>query len=288
MPGFPKPAPAASKSVLERWTTDMAREDGLAVDRVRRGISFMVVSAVLTQLIDTRGVPLFILKGGVAMELRFGMRARTSKDYDTAFREDLQNLEAVLELARRHPVGRFVVTAGPSEPIGTTGSLRTPLRITYGPRPWATVKLEASRAEGGSGDPAEIDYRAPVPDLSVFGFEAQSDVPCLPVRYQIAQKIHACTEVLPDRDNDRFRDLIDLLLLAELVADDEWPAVRAACMEVFSLRRKQAWPPTVTVYPGWPEAYSALATETEFSITDVTTAAAAVHSVLARIDSKGP
>ena len=61
MPGFPKPAPAASKSVLERWITDMARGDGLAADRVRRGISFMVVSAVLTQLIDSRGVPLFIL-----------------------------------------------------------------------------------------------------------------------------------------------------------------------------------------------------------------------------------
>jgi hypothetical protein len=54
----------------------------------------MVVSAALSHLVDETGVPLFILKGGVAMELRFGLRARASKDYDTAFRQELARLEA--------------------------------------------------------------------------------------------------------------------------------------------------------------------------------------------------
>lgn len=41
------------------------------------------------------------------------------------------------------------------------------------------------------------------------------------VRYQIAQKIHACTEVPEDdRPNDRFRDLIDIQLLHELIPPD--------------------------------------------------------------------
>ena len=35
----------------------------------------------------------------------------------------------------------------------------------------------------------------------------------------MATKLHAVTERVPDRENDRFRDLIDLLLLRELQPD---------------------------------------------------------------------
>jgi len=38
-------------------------------------------------------------------------------------------------------------------------------------------------------------------------------VPCVAVRWQIAQKLHACTETFEVGENDRFRDLIDLPLL---------------------------------------------------------------------------
>lgn len=37
MPGFPKPAPANDARGLERWILDKAREDGVAVERLRRG-----------------------------------------------------------------------------------------------------------------------------------------------------------------------------------------------------------------------------------------------------------
>jgi Nucleotidyl transferase AbiEii toxin, Type IV TA system len=143
----------------------------------------MVISAVLSEIIDEEGVPLFVLTGGVAMELRFRTRARASKDYDAAFRRDLAHLEDVLAQSSYNPVGQFVVNAGAPEPIGPTGAIRLPLKIGYGRKPWATVMLEVSRAEGGSTPPHEIDYQSPSPDLSIFGFEPQRDVPCLPVRY---------------------------------------------------------------------------------------------------------
>ena len=161
--------------------------------------------------------------------------------------------------------------------------MRVTLRLTYLNAPWATIPLEVSPVEGRSGDPAAIDYRRPAPDLSVFGLEPQGDVPCLPVRYQIAQKLHACTEATTNKENDRFRDLIDLLLLEELVGEDGWPDVRAACLEVFALRRKHAWPPAVTVFPGWPVAYADLAEVTAFPIRAVADAAAAVARLVDRI-----
>ena len=281
---FPKTKPPATSRILDRWISDKARADGVAVDRARRSLSFMVVSAALSQLIDEAGVPLFMLKGGVAMELRFGLRARASKDYDTAFRQEMTHLEVVLDAAQRHPVGKFVVSAGPARPIGPTGALRILLTIRYGTQPWGKVTLEVSAIEGGAGRAEEIDYRKPSPAFSMFGIEeTQTDVPCLPVRWQMAQKLHACTEILGHKENARFWDLFDLLLLEELVADDAWGDLRAACEEVFSLRGKHSWPPTVTVSPGWLAPYADLAEKAEFPITDVHAAADAVTAIIARI-----
>ena len=104
------------------------------------------------------------------------------------------------------------------------------------------------------------------------------------LRYQIAQKIHACTEVYADgRENDRFRDLIDLQLLAGLVADEDWAGIRVACLEVFEGRVKHPWPPSVTIYESWSAGYRSLAEQTQFSVVDVRDAADAVHQLIARI-----
>ena len=44
MPGFPKSRPPANAKALETWISQKAHEDGVAVSRARRGISFMVVT----------------------------------------------------------------------------------------------------------------------------------------------------------------------------------------------------------------------------------------------------
>lgn len=283
MSSFPKGRPPASMTILERWIYDKAREDGIVPERIRRGISFMVVSAALARLTDRDGVPLFLVKGGVSMQLRFGIRARASKDYDAAFREDLAALEDVLARAPSQPIGPFTVSAGPIAPIGPTDAVRALLTIRFANRAWGSIPLEVSKAEGRSGRPQSIDYRRPTPDISLFGLETIDDIPCFPVRYQIAQKLHACTEVLEHKDNDRFRDLIDLLLLEELVGEAEWPAVRAACEETFAIRAKHSWPPTVTIFPAWPDGFAALAAETGFEPSDVGEAAARIEAMISRI-----
>jgi len=77
-------------------------------------------------------------------------------------------------------------------------------------------------------------------------------------RYQTNRaKIHACTGVYTDgRENDRFRDLIDLQLLRDLVEDGGLTSVREACTEIFALRDKHAWPPKVTVYLSWAAGFA--------------------------------
>jgi len=99
MPGFPKSRPPANRVALERWINQKAQDDGVAANRLRRAVSFMVLSAVLARFVDEQSAPLFLLKGGVAMELRVGVRARASKDAAQiqAARKQLQAVWAGLQ-----------------------------------------------------------------------------------------------------------------------------------------------------------------------------------------------
>ncbi len=98
------------------------------------------------------------------------------------------------------------------------------------------MPAEPAPAEGGAGD--EIEH-VPARALDPLGIDGLTNVPCLSVRYQIAQKPHACTEVFGEGPaNARFRDLIDVLLLRELLTVDDLPRIRAACIETFALHGK--------------------------------------------------
>lgn len=129
----------------------------------------------------------------------------------------------------------------------------------------------------------EIDH-VPAKPLDLVGLTGPETVPCIAVRWQIAQKLHTCTEAFAAGENDRFRELIDLQLLEDLVDDDEWPDVKAACHEVFGSRGKHPWPPDVTVYESWEAGYRTLAEDLGLTVVDVHEAAAAVARLIERID----
>jgi hypothetical protein len=279
----PSRKPPHNVQVLERWVGELARNDGIAPGRVRRWISFMVVAGILDHARDEGDDPLFVLKGGAALELRLGLRARATKDFDATYRDEVAGMLIRLDDALRQGHGDFTATRSEPEPIVETRAQRLDIKLSYRGRSWATVRLEIAPAEGIAG--REID-RVPGKALDSLGIEVPADVPCVSVRYQIGQKLHACTE-RPEtgRSNERFRDLIDLLLLEELIDDDEWPSVRAACEELFSLRAMHLWPPEVTVFDSWPDGYRALAAELDFPIADVASAASAVRQLLAKIAS---
>jgi hypothetical protein len=130
----------------------------------------------------------------------------------------------------------------------------------------------------------DIDH-VPALSLSHVGLEGPATVACIAVRWQIAQKLHACTERPLDRINDRFRDLLDLQLLGGLVPEVGWPRVRKACVDVFAGRSKHAWPPNIEVPATWHAGYRALAEDIGFHVADVEEAAEAVRQLITRIHS---
>ena len=114
------------------------------------------------------------------------------------------------------------------------------------------------------------------------------------VEYQIAQKLHACTD--PDteeRPNLRVHDTVDLVLLREtFFASGATPSLRAACESVFAARvteaaatgeiEPRAWPPTLIAHAHWTEPFSRLAAESAID-GDLAAAIASINGWIAEI-----
>jgi hypothetical protein len=152
----------------------------------------MVVAAMLDEARHADdGEPLFLIKGGVAMELRVDTGARTTKDMDTAFRASMEAVADHLDPALRAGHGDFTATRTELEPVKDTGSVRCDIKLAYRGKSIITVKMEVAAVEGGMGD--EIDH-VPAKPLDHVGLTGPETVPCIAVRWQIVQKLHACTE----------------------------------------------------------------------------------------------
>jgi hypothetical protein len=101
------------------------------------------------------------------------------------------------------------------------------------------------------------------------------------MHYQVAQKIHACTDPHdpPAFVNDRARDVVDLLLLRILTETAGHPSpteIRAAVEDVFAARLVEAeatdapsrtWPTRLTVHPHWGPSFAKAADSAGLTIT---------------------
>lgn len=140
---------------------------------------------------------------------------------------------------------------------------------------WRRIPLEVSADEGGAG--AEVD-RFAAPSLACFGLTSPKTTAGLVMDYQVAQKIHACTEPhTASRPNDRVRDVVDLYLLKTAFYENEHPASLAhACRDLFAVREKdvgrsprtpsRTWPPPVIPHPHWQKDFETYAAEIGLNI----------------------
>lgn len=277
----PRHQPRTEKQ-LGRLVSRYAEASGLGVRRIRQRISAMAFIGALERVQEEDSPARFLIKGGMACELRFQDKARATRDVDALFRGSLDELLADLDAAFATPYSGFSFNYAQPEAVRETGAHRFDVKLAYESRSWATLRVEVSAPEGRAYEPESV------PALSVgeFGLTGPAKVACLSLRFQIAQKIHACTERFPDRENERVHDLVDLQLMQELIED--YGRVSAACIEVFDLRATHSWPPMLNIEPTWPDTYRQLAAELGFPTEDITGATARVQALIDAIHNAEP
>lgn len=264
---------------LERLIGAYGRTHGIAVDRARRWLSVVSFAGALEAAQADEG-PLFLIKGGTSMELRLGLHARVTKDVDIIFRGDPEEMLGTLDEAFVRPYGSFSFRRkGLVEDIRDTGSRRLTVQVEFGGREWQTLQLEVAQPE--AAEPELVPVALSIAD---FKLDSPQWVACLSLRYQVAQKLHAVTEQPTERENLRYWDLVDLILLRDLLGSD-LAAVREACAETFATRDTHRWPPQLEVPDAWGEPYAATVEEIEIDLPgDVEAAADEVRAFIAAID----
>lgn len=181
------------KAHLEKLVTHYAKLTDVAPERVRRWISVMVLLGALDR--SRESDPLFLLKGGVTIELRVGGAARATKDVDLVFFGEPERPGKALDQDLAEPYSVFTFEREEVESGGDGLFQRVNVKLLFRERSWGVLKLEVGSPDSQLTDAEEIGA---IP-IDEFGIDGPRMIRCLSLRYQVAQKLHAVTQRFEDR-----------------------------------------------------------------------------------------
>jgi len=196
------------------------------------------------------------------------------------------------------PWGPLTLVRGEVETIQVQHRLVKPRRfdvtVSLKGVTWRRIQVEIAPDEGHAGAMPE---QLAAPSLAGFGLPTPDGLTSLSMRYQIAQKIHACTDPHdpPLSVNDRARDVVDLLLLRDLIDSSGTPSldeIRDAIDDVFAVRAQEVgvaggaprvWPTEVVAHAHWGPSFGRAAESAGLTVS-LTDAVAQVNSWLALVE----
>jgi hypothetical protein len=274
----------ALRIALEQRLRTQSQESGINLERLRRRVIFERVVARL-EAAEPRQ---WVLKGGMALEVRLRDDARLTKDIDMGLRgaiaEAAELQERLVEALSADPFGdRFVITVGLVTQLMEDGAghltWRTKVAAHLAGRPFGGVQLDVSpRAH-------ELEQTDIVPlpnSLAFAGIDAPS-IEIIDVHRHAAEKYHAMLRDFGDRENSRVRDLVDLVILREQGLLD--PIALSVAIQQVWLERDVTVPPSwVPPFPvSWPDRYEALAADHDLSTTTFPAAVVVVTTLWAEM-----
>lgn len=250
---------SAFRSALEDRLKAQATTSGVSLDRLRRRVTVERALARLAVAQPDR----WVLKGGMALELRLTGDARATKDLDLGLRlspPDAQQAADLLADALDSDLGDgFHFSVSSIEQLGLDGIgdiCRASVTCRLAGKEWGAIKVDIGIRPHELGDTEGV---RPTGALAFVGIEPPT-VETISLPRHVAEKFHGMTKDFDDRENSRTRDLVDIVLLAELGLIDE-PATAAAIAQVFE-QRSTAIPTELPSLPGsWAGRYEASAAE---------------------------
>lgn len=265
---------------LEQRLLNQSRESGISLDRLRRRVIFERIVARLQAADPGR----WVLKGGMAMEVRLRDEARLTKDIDLGLRatitdrDDLQ--ERLVEALALDPFrDRFLFAAGPVAQLMEDGAghltWRTKVAARLAGKPFGSVQLDVS-PRAHELDRTEL---VPLPNALAFaGIDAPA-IEIIEVHRHAAEKFHEMLKDFGERENSRVRDLVDLVILSEHELLD--PAAVAIAVEQVWRERDAVAPPAVlpSLPESWPDRYAQIALDHDLTTNSFADATALVAAL---------
>lgn len=136
--------PPRNRRALEQRLRNVIPDTDLQ-QRARRQLGYIALAAALTHHArDEHDEPLFPIKGGVAIELLLGLRARATKDLDAAARLAGEDIAPRLRAALAHGWEGFAFRLIGLEQVRDTAAHRGDVKVSYQGDPWSTVQFEVS------------------------------------------------------------------------------------------------------------------------------------------------
>lgn len=249
----------AFRTALEQRLKNEAQATGVALLRLRKRVAFERFLARLT----TSGSSGWVLKGAFALELRLGLRARTTKDVDLGRADDEEAATEHLVAATHVDLGDFFVFEVRRTPALDAATGFHAVRYTV------RADLDARRFEQFPVDVAFSEV-TPIQAEPLFGANslkfanvAALQLPVISLEQHVAEKLHAYTGAFgrDQRESTRVKDLVDLVLIGEL-AEIEATRLRQELEATFEQRARQPLPNALPSPPSsWVRPYAVLARE---------------------------
>lgn len=270
--------PEALRRALEHRLLTQSTETRISLERLRRRVLFERVVARL-QAAEPGS---WVLKGGMALEVRLRDEARLTKDIDLGFRGDVEGAEELqerlVEAFVADPDGdRFVLSAGSPVQLGADGGGHLTWRVkvvaSLGGKFFGGIQLDVSPRVH---ELLATDHVMLPNSLEFAGIPAPV-VEIIDVNRHAAEKFHAMLRDFGDRENSRVRDLVDLVILTEhdLLKPE---ALASDIRQVWAERDGLTPPPALSSLPkSWSDRYQRSAADNSLDTQSFPAAVAVVE-----------
>jgi hypothetical protein len=249
----------AFRQALEGRLLEHAQRTRLPLVRLRRTVVFDRFLARLLAAAPGR----WVLKGGLALDLRLGTRARTTRDMDLGRHDDEAGATSDLLQAAAAPLDDYftlvIERTDRLDVVLEGAAVRYRLRAELAGRTFDTVVVDVGFGPPSGSGPDMV----PGPDLLRFAGIEPVTVPIQPLEQHVAEKVHAYTRRYGTsaRPSTRVKDLVDLALIASSTALFA-SQLKQALEETFATRGTHNLPTTFPAPPpDWVTPYRRLAQE---------------------------
>ncbi len=247
----------AFRTALEQRLKNEAEASRMALMRLRKRVAF---ERFLVRLAASESGG-WVLKGAFALELRLGLRTRTTKDIDLGRADDEEAATDHLNAAAGVDLGDFFSFDVRRTPAldAATGfrAVRYTVRADLAGRLFEQFPVDIAFSESS---PIQAEPLLGANSLE-FAEVAALQLPVVSLEQHVAEKLHAYTGTFghDERESTRVKDLVDLVLIGEM-AELDAERLRHAIATVFEGRASQPLPNAVPPPPSsWGTPYAELA-----------------------------